>query len=304
MKSPVIDDLRTAVLAHARRHANTDGLALTAIPGLRMMVLQEPGGPLQSTYKPLVCLVLQGAKRMVVGTQERTLREGQSIIVSADMPVRGRVVDASNSRPYLAVAVEIDMALLRELAQQMRAEASVPPAADTARASFVEPTIAPLLDCVWRMVNLLQRPQAIPILRPGLMQELHYWLLSGKHGRALASMSLPESHAARLAMAVRILREEYRSPIRVERLAAASAMSMTAFHQHFKKLTSLTPMQYQKRLRLIAARELMRGGDWQAARTAFEVGYESVSQFTREYRRLFGVPPKQDALARLAGRPR
>jgi AraC-like DNA-binding protein len=293
----VIEALKMAVQTHARQHANADGLALTPVPGLRMMSLAAPGGPLQSTYKPLVCLVLQGAKHMMVGNQEQVLRRGQSIIVSADMPVSGRIIEASRNRPYLAVAVEIDRAILREVAELLPLAAS-PRTTGAPRTSFVEPTVAPLLDCARRLLELLHRPDAIPILRPAIMRELHYWLLSGKHGQTLAAMVAPESHAARLAAAVRILREEYRAAIRVDRLASAAAMSLTAFHQHFKKLTSLTPIQYQKRLRLIEARQLMESEGWQAGRAAFEVGYESISQFTREYRRLFGAPPKRDALSR------
>jgi AraC-like DNA-binding protein len=300
MNAAVIEDLKNAVRTHARQHANADGLALTPVPGLRMMCLAEPRMALQSTYRPLVCLVLQGAKHMVVGTQERLLRPGQSIIVSADMPVRGRVIEASRARPYLAVAVEIDLKLLREIAVQLPGRAH--PRVQPEGSSFVEPTTAPLLDCARRLMGLLQRPEAIPILRPGILRELHYWLLSGVHGRTLAGLVAPESHAARLSIAIGILREEYRAAISVERLASASAMGLTAFHRHFKKLTSLTPIQYQKRLRLIAARELLQSQGWQAGRSAFEVGYESISQFTREYRRLFGAPPKRHATQQTAGR--
>ncbi len=128
------------------------------------------------------------------------------------------------------------------------------------------------------------------------MRELHYWLLSGQHGAALRSLAAPDSNVSRLAAAIAILRQEYRSRIPVERLAAAAAMSLTAFHKHFKHMTSLSPGQYQKRLRLIEARRLMLDEGFSASSAAFEVGYESVSQFTREYRRLFQAPPKRDAL--------
>jgi AraC-like DNA-binding protein len=151
-------------------------------------------------------------------------------------------------------------------------------------------------------MRLLDRPDAISLLRPGIMRELHYWLLSGQHGLALRALAGPDSHPSRLAAAVAILRAEYRSRIPVERLADAAAMSLTAFHKHFKHMTSLSPVQYQKRLRLIEARRLMLDEGFSASNAAFEVGYESVSQFTREYGRLFQVPPKRDAL-RARSRP-
>src|SRR5690606_22873900 len=185
----------------------------------------------------------------------RVFRAGQSVIVGADMPVVGRIVEATPDAPYLAIAVELEMSLLREIAIQTGN-------AGAQRSSriptlFAEDTDAAMLDCSSRLMRLLDRPDAAALLRPGIMRELHYWLLSGKHGPALRSLADPDSYAGRLAAAIAILRAEYRARIPVERLAAAAAMSLTAFHKHFKAMTSLTPGQYQKRLRLIEARRLM-----------------------------------------------
>lgn len=295
-----MNSLNQAVRAYASRHANRDGLAFTPVPGLRMMCVETPAGDLHSVYKPLICLVLQGAKRMIVGKEERTFFAGQSVIVSADMPVVGRIVQASRSEPYLAVAVELEMAILRELTTQM---ASVRPQRPSEiRTLFAEDTEAAVIDCALRLMRLLDRPEATPLLRPGIMRELHYWLLSGSHGVALRTQADPDSYAGRLAAAISILRTAYRSRLPMERLAAEAGMSLTAFHKHFKRMTSLTPGQYQKRLRLIEARRLMLDEGFSASNAAFEVGYESVSQFTREYGRLFEVPPKRDAL-RMRSRP-
>jgi AraC-like DNA-binding protein len=145
-------------------------------------------------------------------------------------------------------------------------------------------------------MRLCDRPNAIPVLRPGIMRELHFWLLSGQHGSDLRALCDPASHANQLAAAVAILRAEYRSRISIKRLARAAGMGLSAFHTHFKRMLSLSPGQYQKRLRLIEARRLMLDQGASASSAAFEVGYESVSQFTREYARLFKVPPKRDAL--------
>jgi AraC-like DNA-binding protein len=289
-----VDSLKQAVQAYASRHANRDGLALTPLPGLRMMCVESSPGDLHSIYRPLVCLVLQGAKRMIVGTEERVFSAGQSVIVSADMPVVGRIVQASRSKPYLAVAVELEMIILREVAVQLGSVRAQRPS--ETRTLFAEDTEAATLDCASRLVRLLDHPEAAPILRVGIMRELHYWLLSGQHGAALRSLADPDSHANRLAAAIAILRTEYRSRVPIERLAAAALMSATAFHKHFKHMTSLTPGRYQKRLRLIEARRLMLDEGFSASSAAFEVGYESASQFTRDYRRLFKVPPKRDTL--------
>ncbi|MBS3666377.1 AraC family transcriptional regulator [Vreelandella boliviensis] len=289
-----MNSLKQAVQTYARRHANSDGLALTSVPGLRMMCVEAPAGDLQSVYKPLVCLVLQGAKRILVGKQQAVLSAGESVIVSADMPVVGRIVQASTEEPYLAVAVELDRAILRELAAHI-GSAHVQQLSEMPTL-FAEDSEAEVIDCVSRLMKLLDRPDSAPLLRPGIMQELHYWLLSGSHGAALRDIADPDSYASRLADAIALLRAEYTSRVSVEQLAVKAGMSLSSFHKHFKHMTSLTPGQYQQRLRLIEARRLMLDEGCSASNAAFEVGYESVSQFTREYGRLFQTPPKRDAL--------
>lgn len=286
--------LKQAVRTYGRRHANRDGLVITPLPGLRIMCVEAPAGDLHSVYRPLVCFVLQGAKRMTVGSEERVFHGGQSVIVAADMPVVGRIVEASQEVPYLAIAVELEMTLLRQVAAQI-GNTSIS-RSSRMQTLFGDDTEGAMLDCASRLMQLLDRPEAVPILRPGIIRELHYWLLSGPHGPALRTLADPDGYAGRLAAAIAILRAEYRSHVSVEHLAAAAAMSLTAFHKHFKGMTSLTPGQYQKRLRLIEARRLMLDEGFSASNAAFEVGYESVSQFTREYGRLFKAPPKQDAL--------
>ncbi|QTP57792.1 AraC family transcriptional regulator [Billgrantia antri] len=290
-----MESLKQAVRAYTRRHANRRGMALTPVPRLRMMCLEAPSGDLHSVYKPLVCLVLQGAKRLNVGREERLFSAGESVMVSADMPVVGRVVEASRSEPYLAIAIELDMAILRELTAHLGSPRR--PRPSEMPTLFAVDTEAALLDCAARLMQLLDRPEAAPLLSPGIMRELHYWLLSGPHGTVLRTLADPDSHAGRLAAAITILRAEYRSRVPVERLAAEAGMSLTSFHKHFKHMTSLTPGQYQKRLRLVEARRLMLDEGFTASNAAFEVGYESVSQFTREYGRLFQTTPKRDALS-------
>jgi len=277
---------------YAREHSNADGLAVTPVPGLRMMCVESPRGKLHTAYRPLVCLILQGAKHLLVGKQAQLCTEGHSVIVSADMPVTGQVIQATPAKPYVAVAVELDLALLRELADGIGGAA--PRAASRHQTLFLQDTDEAALDCCIRLMRLIGRPDAIPVLHPGLLKELHFWLLAGPNGQHLKAMTAAESHPSRLAQALTLLRTEYRNRITIERLAHAASMSLTAFYKHFKDLTSLTPGQYQKRLRLIEARRLMLYQAANASTAAYEVGYESVPQFNRDYRRLFGAPPLRD----------
>lgn len=289
-----MDALKEAVRTYAAAHANPDGLALTPVPGLRMMCVEAPLSNLHSIYRPLVCLVLQGAKVMTVGREQRTFSAGHSVIVSADMPVVGSIVQATRRKPYLAVAVELQMRTLSELTAHLGGVRPAPPS--RIRSLFAEDTSVAVLDCALRLMGLLDRPEATPLLYDGITRELHYWLLTGEHGEALRALADPTSYASRLGAAISVLRQDYRSRIRVEQLAAVAGMSLTAFHKHFKHMTSLTPGQYQKRLRLIEARRLMLEQGFSATSAALDVGYESVSQFTREYGRLFKTPPKRDVL--------
>jgi AraC-like DNA-binding protein len=291
-----MSELKRAVQEYAGRHANGDGLVLTRVPGLRMMCVHAPTGPMRSIYRPLVCLILQGSKRMAVGSHESMFSEGASVIVTGDVPVSGTVVTASRAEPYLAIAVELDVGLLRELAADMHSSSTDCNAVDVVPL-FTQSMDGAALDCALRLVHLLDQPEAIPFLHPSIMRELHYWLLVGKHGAVLRTLARPDSIASRLAPSIALLRSEFRSRLPVSRLADAAAMSPTAFHMRFKKLTLMTPIQFQKRLRLIEARRLLVHEGSSASQAAFDVGYESISQFTREYARMFGAPPKRDSLS-------
>lgn len=287
-----MEALKQAIIRYASCHANVDGLATTPVPGLRMMCAFRPSRPMRSIYKPLVCLVLQGAKQMTIGTEDHQFVAGDSVIVGMDAPVTGRVVSASQTQPYVALAVELDFAVLRDLMAQMPAGASPAPASST-RVWMAESDAA-TLDCGLRLMRLLDRPDAVPLLHAGIVRELHYWLLSGRHGGSLRTLALPDSHAQRMVAAVQMLRDGFRQTLPVEQLAAAARMSTSSFHRCFKTMTTLTPVQFQKQLRLVEARRLMISEGHATSRAAYEVGYESVSQFTREYARMFGAPPRRD----------
>ena len=286
MLEPLID----AVRSYTARHANLDGLAGTAVPGLRMMRRDQPGQPLHSVYRPLVCLVLQGAKDLTAGREERRFEGGQAAIVGVDLPVIGHVVRASAREPYLAIAIELDMAVMQEVAAQAP---GAPVGQGATGLLFADNLDEDILSAARRLMRLIDHPEADPILRPSVQRELQYWLLRGPHGPALRRLALPDGATQQVTRAIDLLRAEFQRAVPVEELATAAGMSPSAFHRHFKAVTSLSPLQFQKRLRLIEARRIMLNDGFAAGRAGFEVGYESASQFTRDYARMFGSPPRR-----------
>jgi AraC-like DNA-binding protein len=284
--------LKRAVRCYADLHANAYGLAITPIPGFTVMRHYRPTEIAHLIYKPLLCLVLQGAKEVMAGDQVLRFGAGQSLLVNVDLPAIGRIVHASPAEPYLAVALELDMGVMRSLMEEVAAQPAAPPRAEVPL--FIDETEAVMLDCAERLLRLLDRPEAAPVLRQGLIREMHYWLLAGAHGGIIRRLAPADSHAQRIARAVARLRQDFARPLRVETLAEAAGMSTSAFHLHFKAVTSISPLQFQKQLRLLEARRLMLAEGEGPSQAAFAVGYESVQHFTREYGRMFGNPPKRD----------
>jgi AraC-like DNA-binding protein len=214
--------------------------------------------------------------------------------VSVDLPVDARVVEAAAGRPYLAVRLSLDPAVVGELLADGTA---APPLGRPARGLAVTPVEPPLLDAVTRLVALLDSPQDVGPLSPLVLREITYRVLTGPHGLRLRQIAAAGAPAQRVARAIRWLKDHFADPLRVVALARQVGMSPSAFHLHFKGVTGMSPLQYQKRLRLQEARRLMLGGGIDAADAAFRVGYESPSQFGREYRRMFGASPRRDVAA-------
>ncbi|GGE85457.1 AraC family transcriptional regulator [Sphingomonas prati] len=249
-------------------------------------------------YQPSLCITLQGAKEILVG--DETLRYGpmQCLIVSMDIPAHGRIVAASQDEPFVGIAIGFDVVMMREVLQEL--DSPPAPSASAGRSVFVANVDGPLADCVMRMVRLTDTPKAIPILYPAVMREFYYWLLSGPNGAELCKQAMPDSHLERVARAIHLLRNNFAQTLRVEQLAEVAHMSASSFHQHFKAMTSMTPLQFQKQLRLLEARRLMTADAINVAEAAYQVGYESASQFSREYSRQFGVAPKRDVMSQKA----
>ena len=287
-------DLKQAVEDQLARAIHVEeSLFETAIPGLVLMRTAGTAIPRKARiYRPSICLVVQGAKEVAFGGEVMAYGEMQALVVSLELPASGRVVDASPERPYLAIALELDTMLLAEMLSELGqgpAWGETPPLG-----IFVADVDGALADAFGRLLRLLDTPSAIPVLARQTLREIYYWLLSGPHGAAIARLTAPESHAQRIGRAVMVLRERFAQPLRVAELARTANMSASAFHQHFKSLTAMTPLQYQKQLRLLEARRLIADASSIAA-AAYRVGYESPSQFSREYTRMFGVPPRHHA---------
>ncbi|WP_036172531.1 AraC family transcriptional regulator [Massilia sp. 9096] len=283
--------LLDAVRRHADVHADTQGVAATPIAGLAILRETCPSPLRVAVSKPLVALVLQGAKRVAMGAHTFDFGAGDSLLIAADVPTVSQVTAASPAQPYYSFVIELDPAVIAALVAEMG------PAPALLRAELavrVDPTEAEVADCALRLLRLLDRPDALSLLAQPLVRELHYWLLAGRHGAAIRALGAAGSHAQRIGRAVALIRAGFAGPLRVEQLAEAAGMSVSSFHVHFRGVTSLSPLQFQKQLRLIEARRTMLADGAPIANAAFAVGYESVSQFTREYGRMFGRPPARD----------
>ncbi|MCW4455310.1 AraC family transcriptional regulator [Flavobacterium sp. MXW15] len=284
--------LLDAVRRHADAHADQHGPVPTAIPGLMVVRATVPSALMHDVQRPLACMVLQGAKRVATGTRVFDFAAGDSLLVTADVPTVSQITRASVAQPYYSLVLELEPAVITDLVAQMAPQTAADPTPVR-----VDPTEHETADAALRLMKLLDRPASLPVLQAQLVREMHYWLLAGRHGDAIRKLGWPDGHVQRIARAVKLLRRDYARPIPVERLAAEAGMGASAFHQHFKAITSLSPLQFQKQLRLIEARRLMQSQGSNASSAAYAVGYQSVPQFTREYGRLFGRPPVADTRA-------
>ncbi len=280
--------------AAVERQTAADGGYDTAVPALRLSRFSAPSDLVALVYEPSLCVVAQGAKEVLLADETYRLDPAQSLLVSVDLPVSARVVEASPGRPYLGVRLALDPAVVGEL---LADGLTAPPLGPPVRGLAVTPVELPLLDAVSRLVALLDSPQDVEPLAPLVLREITYRLLTGPHGSRLRQIASAGAPAQRIALAIRWLKDHFAEPLRIDALARRVRMSPSAFHLHFKGVTALSPLQYQKRLRLQEARRLMLGEGLDAAEAAFRVGYESPSQFSREYRRLFGAPPRRDVAA-------
>jgi AraC-like DNA-binding protein len=283
---------RIATLARLiERQAGTDGTHPTTVPGLTLYRLSAPTPPTDILYEPALCVIAQGSKAVLLGGAEYRYDAERYLLVAADVPAMARVVRASAQEPYLSLKLLLDPLEVGEVVAQLGPQDRQVPAA---RALDVSEMDAGLLDAVIRLVELPRNPQDAPVLAPLLRREITYRLLVGPQGPRLRQIVAGTGQGQRITQALRWLKAHYVEPLRVETLARQAGMSPSALHHHFKAVTAMSPLQYHKRLRLQEARRLMLGEALDAAEASFRVGYESPSQFSREYRRLFGAPPRRD----------
>ena len=274
---------------------------MTAIPGLSLSRRDAPTQPTSHMYEPIMCVIAQGAKRVLLGDDTYVFDAHHFLITSLDLPTVVQIIQASREKPYLSLRLQLDQ---REMAQLMVDSHLPPPRAQhSSRGMATGAVTVPLLSACHRLLDLLTTPQDIPILAPLIQREILYRLLVGEQGARLRQIASAGSQSHQIAQAITWLKQHYTRPLRIEDLAADAHMSPSTFHQHFRALTAMSPLQYQKWLRLHEARRLMLMERLDAATAAFEVGYESPSQFSREYRRVFGAPPLRDitSLRHMAG---
>ncbi|MHC9293935.1 AraC family transcriptional regulator N-terminal domain-containing protein [Mycobacterium sp. LTG2003] len=265
----------------------------TSIDGLLLSKVLGSASPDYSLTEPLLVVMAQGGKRLHLGEEVFEYRAGQYLLVAASLPVTGHYL-GTPTQPSLAMGLVLRPAALAALMLQAGPDR---PARVTASGPAIATgdSDADLLDAIARLVALLDRPRDAPVLAPLIEQEILWRLLTGPHGETIRQIGLADSHLSHVNRAIAWMRDNYAEPMRIEDLARMSGMSTSAFHRHFRAVTALSPLQFQKRIRLQQARSLLTARPGDIACVGHLVGYDSPSQFTREYRRLFGAPPGQDA---------
>lgn len=290
--APEIVERQAELAALIEGYCGTDGTHPTLIPGLTFFRLSSPSTSTCAVVKSVFALLVQGAKRVVLADEAYDYDQRHYLITSVDLPLLAQVTQASASAPYLGLAFDLDARQIGEL--MSRLPPAPPSGAGSARGLALGEITVDILDAALRLARLLATPAAIPVLAPLIEQELLYHLLTGEQGRRLRDVAIKGSQGHQIARAIQWINQHFAQPMAIDELAGTVNMSKSSLHHHFKALTSLSPLQYQKTLRLQEARRLMLIEQLDAASASHRVGYESPSQFSREYRRVFGAPPLRD----------
>ena len=286
------DSLQQELAARVAALATSDGVHETRIDGLAAIRASRPSLPLPSVYEPSLCVVVQGRKHARLKDEVYVYDPLKYLVVSVTLPVIGQIIEATDERPYLCLRIGVDRKLIGELLLQ--AGPTVVQERDSDRGLYVAKTDAGLLDAVVRLIRLVDQPRDANVLGPLVMREIHYRVLTGELGARLRELCIVDSQIQRISRVIDVLRTRFDEGFRVEDLASIAHMSPSSFHHRFKEVTAMSPVQFQKQLRLHEARRLMLTDGLDAAAAAHRVGYESASQFSREYRRLFGAPPRRE----------
>jgi AraC-like DNA-binding protein len=291
------DTITDAILAYTDAHpAAADGVHPTEISGLSLIRGSRKTSLEHALYDPALIVVVQGSKELMLGDARFRYTAGQYLALSVGLPVLASITEATEDRPYLALAITLDLRLINDLMDEIgRVQDSTP--APSRIGLFVGTLDAQQRDATARLAALLATPDAMRVLYQTIVRELFYWTLTGRDGGDIRRLAAMNSRTQSIAKAINVMRAEFTDGVPVERLAAIAHMSVSSFHHHFKAVTSMSPLQYQKQLRLLEARRLMLAGGVDATHAAYEVGYESASHFSREYVRMFGAPPGRDVAA-------
>jgi AraC-like DNA-binding protein len=293
---PQADEMRAELAHKIAAHIHLDGAKATGVLGLRLYRGSAPTECTSAAYEPELVVFVQGEKRINVGGTTLVCDSSTFLLTSIEMPVVSQVTKASREEPILALLLKLEMPTVREILSQE--EFRLPEAASVARGIAVGETSVELLGACSRLLDLLDAPQDSSFLSNLIQREIIYRLLRGPQGKHLRAIATLGEQSNRTAKAVAWLRENYAKPLHVEELASVAQMGVSTLHHHFRSLTAMSPLQYQKQLRLHTARVRMLTDGLDAASAAFEVGYESPSQFSREYSRFFGQPPMRDIKVR------
>ena len=283
------EELAALVSRHTDGKGN--GAHATAIDPLIFMRECDPATATHGISEPLLAIVVQGQKEVVLNKTPYRYGVAQSLVVSVDLPLSGCVIEATPEQPYLGFKLKLDPVQLCSIIAHTNPSSRE---RESVRGWFISDAEPSLVDCAIRLTKLLETPQDIPFLAPMIIREIYYRLLIGEQGKAVRQIAILDSNMQRIAEVIKRLKADFAKPLRVEELAGQANMSAASFHRHFKQVTSMSPLQYQKQLRLLTARRMMLAENIDATQATYQVGYESTSQFSREYARMFGAPPIRD----------
>jgi AraC-like DNA-binding protein len=272
--------------------ANMDGINTTAIPSLQLFRASNISEPLHTIYEPSLLLIVQGAKIVTLADENYHYDSTSYLVTSVHLPITGQIIEATPNKPYLCVQISFSMDQILDIIKESNEAWSG--RNDSARGIVVNKINSDLLDAVLRLVRLLYTPKDIPVLSPLIIREILYRILQDEQGNLIKQFAMIGSHAHCIAKVIDIINSNFSKPLRIEDLAKKVNMSTSSLHNQFKKVTAMSPLQYQKLIRLQEARRLLFAESAEAADVGFQVGYESPSQFSREYARMFGLPPISD----------
>ncbi|GAB6930976.1 AraC family transcriptional regulator CmrA [Paenibacillus sp. JCM 10914] len=296
--SELIYRQQAELAAIINRHTEQEGVNTTAIPSLYVIRRSHTTPPNHTVYKPSICMIVQGAKEVWLAQERYRYSPTDYLVASVDLPVTSRVVEASSEEPYLAINLVFTPSQILEVIGTTDRQTGKK--VNAKRALYVSPTEPTMLDAVIRLARLLDHQQDIPVLAPLITKEILYRVMQGQHGGTLEQIAFEGSSTNRVRHVIEQIVINYTHSLRIEKLAESVNMSVASLHRHFKEVTAMSPIQFQKQLRLQEARRLLLSESTDAADVAYQVGYESPSQFSREYSRMYGLPPRED-IKRLRG---